>query len=64
MSLESVIGENSSQIRMVGEKDSVHVPDFSLVPVRSGKDGAGGLDGREFVGVGLDANARVETQRQ
>ena len=46
---------------MVGEKDTVHVPDLPLVPVGSGKDGAGGLDGSELVSVGLDADARVET---
>jgi len=46
---------------MVGEKDSEHVPDFSLVPIGGGKDGGGGLDWRELVGVGFDADARVKT---
>ena len=49
---------------MVGKEDSKHVPDLPLVPVCSGKDGGGGLNGGQLVGVGLDANARVETERQ
>ena len=39
MALESVVGEDSPQVRMVREEDAEHVEDFSLVPV-------GGLKGK------------------
>ena len=37
MSLESVIRQDPSQIRMIGEEDAVHVPHLALVPVGSGE---------------------------
>ena len=49
---------------MIGEEDAKHVPDFPLVPVGAGEDRADGLDGGQFVCVGLDADARVETKGQ
>lgn len=35
MTFESIIGKNSSKIRVTSEKDSIHIPGFSLVPVPS-----------------------------
>ena len=64
MPLKSVIREDPSQIRVIGEEDAKHVPDFPLVPVGAGEDRADGLDGGQFVCVGLDADARVETKGQ
>lgn len=64
MALETVIGQNAPQIRVIGEEHSIHVPDFTFIPVGRFEDVVARIDGRQFVGVGFDANARIEAQRQ
>ena len=49
---------------MIGEENAKHVPDFPFVPVGAGEDRADGLNGGQFVCVGLHADARVETKGQ
>lgn len=64
MALETVVGQNASQIRVVGEENAVHVPDLTLVPVGRLEDVVHRVDGRQFVRVRFDADARVVAQRQ
>lgn len=64
MTLESVIRQNPSQIGVIGEEDTVHVPDFAFVPVGGLEHVVGWFDGSHFVGVGLHANAGVKTKAQ
>lgn len=64
MALEPVIGQNSPQIRVIGEEHAVHVVDLALIPIGPLEHLAGRVDRRQFVGVGFDANPRVEAQRQ
>lgn len=44
------------QIRVTREEDSVHVPHFPLVPVGTGEEADNRGDGRDFIGVCLDAD--------
>lgn len=64
MTLETVVGQNATQVRMVGKEHAVHVPDLAFVPVGRLKHVVARVDGRQFVRVGFDADARVEAQRQ
>jgi len=49
---------------MIGEVDSEHVPDLSLVPVGGLEHWVAGLDGGQFVGVGLYPDSGVEAEGQ
>ena len=49
---------------MVGEEDAVHVPDLTLVPVGRLVDIEARVDRRQLVCVRLDADSRVEAQRE
>lgn len=49
---------------MVGEEHSIHVPDFSLIPIGSFVDFIARINRRQLVGVGLDANSRVVAKRE
>ena len=62
MSLESVIRQDPPQIRVVGEVDAKHVPDFAFVPVGGLEDGVDRLDRGQLVGVGLDPDPGVEAE--
>ena len=64
MTLESVIGQDTSQIGMSSEEDSVHVPSLTLEPVDRVEQSSEGGDGGDLVGVGLDADTAVEANRQ
>lgn len=64
MSLETIIGQNTPQIWVIGEEHSVHVPDFTFIPVGRFEDVVARIDGRQFVSVGFDANTRIKAQRQ
>ena len=62
MSLESVVRQDPPQIRVVGEVDAKHVPDFAFVPVGGLEDGVDRLDRGQLVGVGLDPDPGVEAE--
>lgn len=64
VTLESVIGQNAAQVGVVGEEDTVHVPDFTFIPIGRLVHFAGGIQWSKFICVGLDTNARVVAQRQ
>lgn len=38
VTFESVIGQNTTQVRMADEEDTVHVPDFAFVPIGRTED--------------------------
>lgn len=59
MTFEAVIGQDTSQIRVTDEEDSVHVPDFTLVPVSRSEHGGCGGNGVDLIGVSLDTNTCV-----
>lgn len=64
MPLEAVIGQDPPEIWVISEEDAEHVPDLSLVPVGSSKHLVRWTNWCQFVCVGFDTDARVETQRQ
>ena len=64
MSFKAIISENAPQVRMVGEENSVHIPDFSLVPVGSLEDFISRVNWCQFVCVGFDSDTRVVTKRE
>ena len=64
MALKSIICQDSSQIWVICEVNSEHIPDFALIPVGSFVDVIDGVHGSEFIGVSLDANARIEAVGQ
>ncbi len=49
---------------MIGEEDTEHVPDFSLVPVGALVDAASRFDRRQLVRVGFNSDAIVVAQRE
>lgn len=60
MSLETVVGEDSTQIRVLVEINPEEVPDLSLPPVGIDEDGNDRGDGAGFVDKYLDTNSCVE----
>jgi uncharacterized protein (UPF0218 family) len=62
MSLESVVGEDATEVRVVGEEDAVHIPNLTLIPIRSAVHFDRRLDGRQLVSVRLHPNPRVVPQ--
>ena len=64
MAGEAVVGEDATQVRVVGEEHAVHVPDLALEPVGALEQAAYGVDGRQLVRVGLDAHTLVVAHRQ
>ena len=62
MTSESVIGEDTSEIGMIGEKDAVHVPGLTFVPVGALEYTSDRVDWRELISVGLHSDTIVETQ--
>lgn len=64
MALESIVGQDTTEIGVSSEKDSVHIPSLTLEPVhRVEKTGQRG-DRRDLVSVGLDTDAAVEADRE
>lgn len=64
VSIESIIGHDSPQVRVAGEEDTKEVVDFTLVPVCAIVEGCDGGYRRCLVGVALDADARVVADRK
>jgi len=64
VAFESVVGEDAPEVGVVGEEDAVHVPDLTLVPVGRLVDIEARVDRRQLVCVRLDADSRVEAQRE
>ena len=64
MTLEAVVCEDPPEVRVVGEVYSVHVPDFSLVPVSGFENVVDRLDRCELVRVGLHPHAGIKAERQ
>lgn len=58
--LEPVISENPTQIRVIGEENAVHVPNFSLVPIGRLVNFVDRVNWCELVGVSSHSNPRVE----
>jgi len=56
VTLESVVGQNSSKIGVIAEEDAVHVPALALVPVGTFVERYDGFDGAKFVTVSLHPN--------
>jgi len=48
---------------MSAEKDSVHIPNFPLVPVRTVEKTSDRWDGTDFIGIGLDPDSRLMSYR-
>lgn len=63
MSLETVIGQDATQIGMIGKENTIHIPNLSLIPVGSFVDFITRVDGSELVGVSLHSDSRVVTKR-
>lgn len=59
MALEAVIGQDTAEIGVAGEEDAVQVVYLTLVPVGAIEEAGDTGNGGGFVGVGLDADARV-----
>lgn len=59
VSVETVVGHDAPQIRVVREEHTEEVVYLTLVPVGTVVEGCDGWHGRRLVGVGLDADARV-----
>lgn len=64
VSLETVVGHDSSKIRVTGEEDTVKVVHLSLVPVGTVKESGDTGNGRGLIGVGLDTDSGVVTNRE
>lgn len=64
VSIKSVIGHNSPQVRVASEEDSKEVVNFTLIPVRTVVERSDGWHGGGLVGEGLDTNARVVADRE
>lgn len=64
VTFEAVVGQDATQIGVVGEEDAVHVPDLSLVPVGRLEHLIARVHGRQLVRVGLDPHARVVAHGQ
>lgn len=59
VTLESVIGQDSTQIRVSAEENTVHVPNLPLVPVGTVEQTRYRRYGADLVGVGLDPDPRL-----
>lgn len=55
----TIIGQNTSEIGMPNEEDTIHIPHLPLEPVRTSVDGGGRWHRRDFVGVCLHPNACI-----
>lgn len=62
MSFESVIGEDPSQVGMVGEENAIHVPYLPLIPVGRFEHIVARFDRRELICVCLDAYPRIVSE--
>ncbi len=64
VAFETVVGHDSAEIGVAGKVDAVQVVDFALVPVGAVKETSDTRDSRSLVGIGLDSDARVVTDRK
>lgn len=64
MSFKAIIGENAPQVGMVGKENSIHVPDFPLVPICSLENFVGRINWCQFICIGFDSDARIVTKRE
>ena len=63
VSLEAVIGQDTSQVRMVSKKHTIHVPDFSFIPVSSLENFITRINWSQFICVAFDSDPGVVTKR-
>lgn len=49
---------------MVCKEDTVHVPDFTLIPVSGFVDFIARVDWRQLVGISFNTDSRVVAKRQ
>lgn len=64
VAFESVIGHDSSQIRVAHEEDAEQIVDLTLVPVGTVEQRGNTGHGRGLVGVGLDSDAGIVAHTQ
>lgn len=64
VTLETVIGQDSPEIRVTDEEDTVHVPNFTFVPVGGTEHTGGGGDWVDLVSVSLDTDSCVVLNRK
>ena len=53
-----------AQVRVTAEEDTIHVPDFSFVPVGTVEQATDGWDSRDLVRVRLDTDSRLMGNRE
>lgn len=61
---EAIIRQDPPEVRMAGEEDSVHVPDFAFIPVGGLEDLVGRINRRQLICVRFHANPRIVTERE
>ena len=59
MSVEAVVGHDTSKIGVSREKDTEQIPDFALVPVGAIVETRDRGNRRRFIGIGLDSDTCV-----
>ena len=64
VTLEAVIGHDASQVRVAGKEDTIQVVHLALIPVGAVEEAGDARNGRGFVGIRLDADARVVSDRE
>jgi len=64
VTLETIIGHDSSEIGVTGKEDTEKVVHLSFVPVGTIKKSGNTGDGRSLIGIGLNTDSRVVTDRK
>lgn len=64
MTFKAIIGQDSSEVGMVGEVDSEHVENFAFVPIGTLENVANWIQRRQLVSISLDSDPRVEAKRE
>lgn len=64
VTFEAVIGENASQVGVIGEEHAIHVPNFAFIPIGSFENLATWIDWRQLVSVRFHSDSRVKAERQ
>merc|ERR1739848_882918 len=54
VTFETIVCENTTQVRVVTEEHSIHIPDLTFGPVRGIEEWRHRVDGCQFVGVSFD----------
>ena len=64
IALETIVGEDATQVRIAAERDTVHVEHLAFEPASDGPQAGDARDRRRFVGRHLDLDAAVLGQRE